>query len=317
MKAWMRVLSVTFTSKKFKNKLIFGENYLEGKEDLNINVTINKYMSSLKDSATIKISNLTYNEIVRLISGEYYDVEIKAGYRSTKQIQTIFKGGVLYISNSLDNRKSNTAIILCASDLVAKYGQSRINLSLNSGINIYSALKFICKRAGINDANISTQLKKTFIQEVMNANDTVGFWINKLAENNNKYIVNSDSILGNTTSIFNSSKSSGRILKLKDSFIQLIGGQPQLDKDGLTLTLTPSFALMCGDTIQIDNSLIDIHINSKQEIQNNPGYYLDKEGMYMIYNITYNLQNRGSSFSMTLQCKSRNLVSNLIGVKNG
>lgn len=316
MYAWMRILSVTFTSTKYKNKLVFGENYLDGKDDLNINVTINKYMSTLKDSATIKITNLTYNEVVRLISGEYYDVEIKAGYRSIGA-QTIFKGGVLYISNSLDNRKSNTAIILCASNLVAKYGQSRLNLSLNSGINVYSALNFICKRAGIPNTNISTQLKKTFINEVINANDTVGSWIDKLCNSNQNYITNSDSITDSTLSIFNANKSNGRIINLSSDMVELVGGQPQLNKDGLKLSLTPSFPLMCGDIIQIDNSLIDISISSDKDIQNNPGYFLDKEGMYMIYDISYNLQNRGPSFTSTLTCKSRSLVSNILGGSNG
>lgn len=317
MDVWMRILSVTFTSKKYKNKLIFGENYLDGKEDLNISVTINKYMSSLKDSATIKITNLTYNEIVRLIDGEYYDVEIKVGYRHPGFSQTIFKGGVLYISNSLDDRKSNTAIILCASNLVAKYGQARLNLSLNSGINTFTALKFICKKAGINDSNISTQLKKAFIQQVINANDTAANWIEKLATNNPSYIVNSDSALSSTLNIYDAKRSAGRVLKLDSSVIQLVGGGPQLDKDGLRMSVTPTLAIMCGDTIQIDNSILDISAASSSEANVSKGTYLDKDGMYMVYRMTYSLENRGSSFTCNLNCKSRYMVSNLIGANNG
>lgn len=315
-KAWMRILTVSFTSKKLKNKLVFGENYLNGKEDLSINVTINKYMSSLKDTASIKITNLTYAEIVRLIDGEYYEVEIKAGYRNSGP-KTVFKGEMLYISNSLDDRKSNTAIILCASKLVAKYGQSRLNLSLNSGINMYSALKFICKKAGIPNSNVSTQLKKTMIEEIITTNDTAASWIDKLCNKNNNYIVNSDSIDDSTLTIFDAKKSSGRIFNLTSNIVQLVGGQPQLNKDGLKISLIPTIPIKCGDTIQIDNSLIDIHLNSKEQIQNNPGYYLDKEGMYMVYEISYFLQNRGANFTATLTCKSRNLVSNLIGGING
>ena len=32
MKAWMRILTVTFTSEKLKKKITFGENYLQGKD---------------------------------------------------------------------------------------------------------------------------------------------------------------------------------------------------------------------------------------------------------------------------------------------
>ncbi len=317
IRPWIRVLSVTFTSTKFKNKLIFGENYLKGKEDLNIDVSINKYMSALKDSATIKINNLTYHEIIRLIDGEYYDVEVKAGYRNTS-VASVFKGQVLYISNSLDDRKSNTAIILCASNLVAKYGQSRINLSLNSGINTYTALKYVCKRAGMDKTNISTQLKKAFVQQIVNVSGTPGSWINSLANSNSNLVVNSDSSeTGDIVTIWDASKSGGRVFELKESNIQLIGGQPQLDKDGLTLTLIPTLPIKCGDTIQIDNSLINISSSNISEMKENKGYYLDKEGMYLVYEISYSLQNRGSSFGVTLSCKSRNLVSNYMGVTNG
>ena len=55
MKAWLRILTINFTSTKLKKKITFGENYKNNKEDLNISVTLNKYMSPLKDSCSIKI----------------------------------------------------------------------------------------------------------------------------------------------------------------------------------------------------------------------------------------------------------------------
>ena len=121
MDSWMRVLEVRLRSKYGRQELIFGDKWKKGKVDLNIQVSGHKYMSSLKDSCIVKISNLTYNEIVQIIDGEFYDVEIIAGYRNGNQT-TFFKGGVLYISNSLDDTKTNTVYILCASELVAKYG---------------------------------------------------------------------------------------------------------------------------------------------------------------------------------------------------
>ena len=314
MKVWMRTLTVTFTSKALKKSMTFGNNYKEDKPDLNIDVQGYKYMSTLKDACTIRISNLTYNEIVQLIQGQFYDVEVKAGYRSIGEF-TIFKGGVLYISNSLGDRKTNTAIILCASDLVAKYGQSRLNLTLNSGINLYSAINFICKRAGVPNTNISTQFKKQFLKDIANVNNTAGSWIDNLCNNNQNYITNTDGGTNSSFSIYDASKSNSRILKLNSNNVEIVGGSPQLTNDGLTFSLMPTLNLMCGDVIQIDNSIISIAVESQEEVKKNYGYYLDKEGMYTIYQIKYNLQNRGSNFSYNIVAKSRSLISNITGGK--
>ena len=159
MKLWMRELTVIFSNGK--KKIIYGDNNKENRPDLSLDIKINKYLGSVKDNATIRISNLTYYEIVTLIEGKFTDVEIKAGYKEIGS-HTVFKGGVIYISNSLGDRKTNTAIILCASNLVAKYQQKNLNLSIHSGVNIYSAIKTICKHAGIRNTNISTQFKKEF-----------------------------------------------------------------------------------------------------------------------------------------------------------
>lgn len=314
MKAWMRILTVTFTSKSLKKSMIFGENYKQDKPDVNIEVQGYKYMSTLKDACTIRITNLTYNEIIQLIQGQFYDVEVKAGYR-TIGAQTIFKGGVLYISNSLGDRKSNTVIILCASNLVAKYGQSRLNLTLNSGINMYSALNFVCKRAGVPNSNISTQFKKQFLNDVMSVNNTAASWIDNLCSNNKNYIANTDGTTDSSFSIYDASKSNSRILKLNSKNVEIVGGSPQLTSDGLTFSLMPTLSLMCGDVVQIDNSIISIEVENQSEIKKNYGYYLDKEGMYTIFQIRYNLQNRGSAFSYNITAKSRSLISNIIGGK--
>lgn len=133
MKAWMRILEVHLTSRLLKRKFIFGTNDDVTDNNLNISITGSKYMSTLKDICTIKIDNLTYDEIIAIIKGQYYDVEVRCGYKDAGS-RIIFKGGVLYISNSLNSDKTNTAIILCGSQLVARYGQSRINLTLNSDI---------------------------------------------------------------------------------------------------------------------------------------------------------------------------------------
>ena len=82
------------------------------------------------------------------LDGKYFDVKIKAGYKGSGDV-TMFDGGILYISNNRTNTKTTQAIILCASKLVAKFSQSRINLTLNSGLNLYSAAKYVLSKAGV------------------------------------------------------------------------------------------------------------------------------------------------------------------------
>lgn len=309
-KAWMRNLTVILSNGK--QKLVFGENYLDGKVDLDIKVDGHKYMSSLKDNCSVKITNLTYYDVVRIIDGKFYDLEIKCGYKNIGS-HTIFKGGILYISNSLGDRKSNTVIILGASNMVAKYGQQRLNLTLNSGINMYSAINFICKRAGIPNSNISTQFKKQFLNDVVNANSTIGSWLDSLTSSNSNIIVNSDNTTSGEFLIYDSSKSNARVITLTDKNIVLSGGYPQLTSDGLRLTILPTFGFMCGDVIKIDNSLIDISSTSNSLQNISKGYYLDEEGLYTIFEIDYSLSNRDSNFSYELTCRSRSLISNITG----
>lgn len=307
-KAWIRVLEVRLTSSLLKRQLVFGS----GESELNIEVQGTKYMSTLKDTCVVRISNLTYKEIVQIIQGKFYDVEVKAGYRNSN-IQTVFKGGVLYVSNAINDTKTNTIILVCTSQMIAKYGQSRLNLSLNSGINLYSAIKFIARRAGIPNSNVSTQFKKQFLQDVVNVNENAASWIDNLCSDNSSFIVNSDSIVDSVFSVYDSNKSNARVIKLNNDNINLIGGYPRLTSNGLSLSIMPTFSFMCGDVIQIDNSIIQIPVASKEEVQKNYGYYLDKDGMYMIFEIEYSLQNRGPDFSFNLNCKTRSLISNFIG----
>ena len=310
--AWIRRLKVTLTSTKFKKQIVFGENHLRNEDDLYIEVNGYKYLSTLKDECVVKIKNLTLSEVVQIIDGQFYDVKIEAGYKSTG-LNTIFDGGVLYISNEVDDRKSNTIIILCASKLIAKYGQNRLNLTMNSGINMYAAINFICKRAGIPKTNVSTQLKKQMLENITNVDNTVGSFLDKLCSDNASYISNSDANSSDILTIFDSKNANRRVIKLKaDNMI--LQSYPRLTVEGVNIVVMPTFNFMCGDVIKIDNSLIQIPVQSKEELSKNYGYYLDDEGFYMIFQMEYHLQNKGHNFSLQLNCKARNLVSNFLGV---
>lgn len=311
MNAWIRRLEVTLTSNLLKKKMTFGTNHLNGKDDLSLEIVGHKYMSVLKDECTIKIKNLTMSEVVQIIEGQFYDVEIKVGYRLST-LFTIFDGGVLYVSNEIDDRKTNTVILLCSNKFVAKYGQSRINLTMNSGINLYSAINFVCKRAGVPNTNVSTEFKKKFIDSIELTTTSVGTYIDELCKNNQNYIVNGDSSTpGASMTLFDAAKSANRIIVLRDDNI-ILQQYPQLDTNGLSLTVMPTFNFTCGDTIRIDNSIINIPVKDKSEISKNYGYFLDKDGDYVVYQVKYSLQNRGSDFAVQLLCKSKNLILNLV-----
>lgn len=314
IKAWKRVLTVVLTSAKLKKSFTFGANYVQGQQDLSINVKIKKYMSALKDTAVIEIDNLTYNEISQIVMGEFYDIQVWCGYQKGN-VNKVFAGGVLYISNRLNADRTNTLVILGASNIVAKYGQSRINLTLNSGINLYSAIEFICRRAGMTNSNISTQFKKTFLTEVMNVNDNVGSWLDKLSEVNQTYITNSDSILENTFSIFDAALSNSRVIKLDRADVLLTGGYPRLTSDGLNLNLLPTFNFVCGDVIKIDNAILDISVTNREEVVANYPAYFNQKGEYMITEMTYNLNNRAQTFNLQLLCKNRDRISAYAGGK--
>ena len=285
LKAWMRDLQVILTSDTMKSSIVFGQEWKKGKDDINIEVKGTKYLSAIKDSFTIRITNLTYSELVQLIIGKYYGIEIKAGYRS-RGAQTIFKGAVIYMSYEKQDVTTNTVIILAGSKMVAAYGQSRMNLSLNSGINMYSALKFICRRAGIANANIDKDLKNRVIRDTASSQGTVGSWLE-----------------------------SYRVITLDSNKITLVSGYPKLNSDGLSLTILPTFNFMPMDVIVIDNSIIDISANSNNSKQFNNSMYLDEDGKYLITQIEYDLQNRGDSFNVHILAKARSLYSQFAGVE--
>lgn len=304
-KAWIRDLQVKLTSTSLHKTMVFGSNHLEGRQDLDITVQGSKYMSFVKDQFIIRIKNLTYAELIQLVNGKYYNIEILAGYKSNGA-QSIFKGSVIYMSYQQDDPTTNTIIILAGSKFVAQYGQSRMNMSLNSGINMYSAIKFLCKRAGIRDANVDEDLKYRTLQEVMNAQDSICNSLQDFA-NQNSFIGNTEGTDNNVVTILDPAKANNRVIKLDKSNLVLVGGYPKLNSDGLTLSTLPIFNFMPLDVIQLDASLIDLSVDSYQPSDFNKTIFLDKDNKYLILQIDYDLSNRSKSYRLTITAKARSL----------
>lgn len=308
MRAWFRILEVYLTSQKTHKTIVFGN---RNEDNLNISVSGSKFPSALKDACTINITNLTYDKMIEIIANEYYDVEVKAGYREGS-VQTYFKGAVLYISNERTSRIENDVVILCSSRLVARYGQSRINLTLNSGINMYSAINYVCKLYGLPNSNISQSLKNDILGELKNINTNAAQFFEKLGQANENYVVNADESLNSLFTITKTTDNK-KIIVLNNDTVRTSGGYPRITKDGVNLTILPLYNFMPGDYIKIDNGILDVSVSEQSGISKNNAYYMDTNGEYMIFQIDYVFQNRGPNFGLTLHAKSRKFIQNIIG----
>lgn len=306
MKTWLRYLEVRVSNES--ETLSFGNNWQNGKDDFSIEVSGNKYLSTMKDTCMIKIDNLTPLTVVRLVKEKFFRLEVIAGYREGNK-QTVFKGGITYISNSPNIKRTNTVVILGANELAALYGQSRLNLTLRSGINMYSALEFIFNANNIKNYKISKEFQKEFLQETFNANGSAASIIDSLCNQNINYIANSDGSSQTLLDIFNADESNGREIDLTTNNCIFIDGYPKLNNDGVSFKTLFLYNFKCGDTIKLDNSKFDISIYNHGEIEQNKGNYFNSDGLYMIMEMSYELSNRGNSFYVEILAKRRDYVS--------
>lgn len=311
MEAWMRVLRITLSTKNTAGGKVWRK-VIEDNDNgvgLNISISGDKYMSTLKDACSIKISNLNYADIIEIVAGKFYNVKIECGYKSTSTF-TIFDGGVMYITNLRESVETNTVTILCASHLVATYGQQRMNLSFNSGLNLYSVINFICKAGGITNPNVSTQFKKKIIEDIENCDtQNVADWIAGKVRENGSYITSSDCIGNSYLTMFDASKSDCRVIPLNVENMIFTNGFPKMTTEGVTFSVLPIFQFQCGDTLRIDNSIIQIDVQSQSDVTKNFAALLDQDGLYIVMQMHYELQNRGNDFYIQMNAKTRSRIS--------
>ena len=318
---WMRQIEVRLTSIKNKERIIYGG---DKATQLNISVNGNKYISALKDNGSFTISNLTYAEIMKIILGEYYMIEIWAGYRTTG-MQCFFKGYVSYISDKIAERRDNNCYILFASRMVAQYSQKRMNLNLNSGVNLYAAYRYICMKQGINSSQLDPSLKNRFMSEVTSNYGTPATLIDQMAQNSNDLYIDTDSSFDGA-GVFNiSDLKSKRWFKINPNTINFAKGNPTIDKDGLHITLLPTVCFKPGDIIQIPNYIIDASISDPNSVSSTfKSNYIDQGntntenvgssyGNYMIIELNYAFQNRGTAFEINVKARSLNILRNITG----
>ena len=291
-------------------------------DQLNINVKGVKKLTALEDNGVCEISNLTYATIAQIILGQYYKIEIWAGYR-TQQLQCYFSGEIAYISNEIQMRRDHKCHIIFASALVAGYSQARINFNLNSGINLYAALKYICLTSGIDSSHLNENLKNEVITEVSSNWGTPATLVETLTNQTSTFSANGDSSIDG--SIVNcSSIADKRQIRINSETISFKKGNPRLTKDGIEIYLMPTFCFVTGDIIIIDNSLLNVSETSLQGAQTNfSSNYFDTTfvdtdtpnlGAYMIRQIDYTFENRGENFELKITARAVSIIKATLGL---
>ena len=308
---WIRQIEVILTSRKLKKSKKFSNE--DEAHQYTMDISGSKYNALNKDKGTVSIWNLEYDEIVDIVTNEYYDIEIKAGYKSVGDIPTIFKGQVSYISQKIHSRHDVETYITYASEIVARYSQRRMNFNLNAGYNLYAAVNYICKISGLSgNANISPELKKQFLENVYNNYGTPVSVFDNLTSTSGDYIVNADYSNGNVISLF--TLNDKRVIVIDPNTINIAKGNPTVTSAGLQICLLPTFNFMPGDIIQIDNSFINTSISNAESVYSTFNTnYLDRNGQYMIIDINYRFQNRGETFEFNIKGRALDIIKNIQG----
>ena len=303
--AWIRILKVRLSSSKTHKQIEFGDDY-----GLKVDCTGHKYLSASKDEFVVKIYNLDYAWIVKLIADGYDTIEIFTGYKSFhSEPKRIFRGGILDISNDRD-LDTNVCVLVCTSVLVARQNSRLLNLTLKSGINMYSALKYIAKKAGIQNPSISESLKNRFTHDSIIVGGNTSSVFDQLSKSTDYLSTSSDSSEGAGLNIYSLSSKMSRLVEVTPKS-GLVMGRPQLTSDGLTIEALPTFNFIPGDWIHIDDALINFSFSSKSDAleQQSTLNQMDSSGIYIVWDIAYSLSNANGDFKQTLRCKSKSLMT--------
>lgn len=310
MKAWMRKLYVEFRHDKNDRHCIrYGD-----KKSVNVSISckIKKYMHSSANTATVQIKNLPYSEIVQLLLDDYKYITIYCGYHESKRMINVFSGYVVYISNEFNDHRTTTAHILCQTFFFRDMAKT-VQLTTKSGINMEAALKELFAHADIESKHfhISKELGKQMLNRVQVFNGSLGDVLESMSREIPGMTFTADEDILSLDNNEIPSKS----IPLRNDQINIAGGFPALDTDGLTLRVLPTLPLKCGDIIKIDKSIVDTHIASISKFRSGqwPALRQDENGEYQIKSMDYDLSNRETAFYITLQCLSLTFAKMLKG----
>lgn len=299
---------------------------------LTMNISGSKYLSTMQDNFVITIYNLDPMTIYELVNKGYLNVKIEVGYRSIVNdngepiLTTIFKGGVAYISSDTSDIKTQTTYIVCTNQMIAKYSQTRLNLSFRSGMNIYTMMKFIARRAGLGSIYVSEELKGQNLYEDMMTENALPQLIDRVIDDSlndefgtaNVYAAMGDSSWDtgedgcSALSVLDISRVPLRTLNISADSGLLINGPCNVTSDGVKFDALCTFLLMPGDQLHIGGSLLNFYFRNQNEMlqSNSITSQIDKKGDYIVFQIDYSLSNADGQCKQSVHCKSKSLIQN-------
>lgn len=320
MKTWIRILYVTFSKWDSSETTVYGKTFDDSKKP-QIEITGTKYLSAIKDTFTIKIYNMSYDEILKIQLEKKFHVCIYAGYVGDQAYnnfvgEKIFDGGLINVTSNKSNFKDQITSFVCASRTIARQQEYRLNITLCSGMNMYSAINYICDLSGIKRVSISDEYKYRFLKEIQSSSNSVTSYVDYLSQANNDQLVISDSSTGSELS-FSTSNSSQEYTILDPSKGMVINGQPEITSSGVTWESLPIKNYTCGSLIKIDPSYLNVSSgqdNKDSVISGAPNtYYISSSGLYYITQLDYTLSNTSGSFQIKITAKAKDLYETVTG----
>lgn len=292
-----------------------GDNYA-------ITVSGTKNLALNADSGVIQICNLSYNTLALIMALKLYRITINVGYQNNDTLMTVARGEVSYIQQKVRSRRDTETYISFASELVAGWSQNRINFSMRSGTNMYDMFyrMFIQQGAPIDSIEIDKRLRNVVASNILTASGKSSSIIDGMLNRQNisGVIATADSssnATGKIISITNIAEK--RVIPISKNFINIANGNPTVTQDGLDIELFPVFNLMPGDIIKIDNRLID----TSSGMTSATGYqttfntnYMNPDGFYVLKQINYTFENRGTTFLFRCKAIALNWFQSLQGV---
>lgn len=319
VKIWTRLLYLNFINDETGETITIGKT-IDDSQKPRIEISGTKYMSCVKDNFKIQIYNMTYLQMYLISKRQLYHVEIYAGYLNGQSYfnfnaPKIYDGYMLNMVNSKKSYKDNVTTFIVTSKLVAQSQQWRMNISFQSGVNLYSMMKYIGEKAGMTNMNISESFKDMFNADVASCDTSASSYLEKISETSNTTFMTTDSTSDSEISIFDlSDESRSRTTILIDASKGMLIDTPEINSSGLTMTSLPVTNYLVGDTIKLDNSLINSgegQDSYSTSIKVPNSVYINAEGLYYIWQVDYTLSNANGDFKVKLTCKNKEIFNNL------
>ena len=317
---WLRILYIKVAPWNSNQWSVFGKTMDDSKKP-KIEISGNKYLSPIKDNFSVKIYNLPYSEIALIQMQKKFHIQIFAGYLGDQNYESfegkkIFDGGIINIVNEKRNYKDNVVTFICANQLVARAQEWRCNISFNSGINMYSAIKYISKLAGLTNINISDYYKNKYLTEASSAKGTAASYLDKISSTDNTFFMNGDPSDGGQVNFYSSIRGGMKKIMIDPNKGMMVGNAPELTSNGLNWISLPVYNYSPGDLCCIDNSYINTSsgMDSFSGTLKTPNtVYLNQEGLYYIFDLAYSLSNINGDFAIAIHAKSKDLFDNVTG----